>query len=396
MIKVAWVLINASHYHVSRWQAFIKRSSMDAVMVEIANRDAGFDALSASNAEGFDRVTLFPGKTWVDVSGRLRRIAIRAALDRLMPDVVCINGWSIGGSIATLEWAIENDRRVVVFSDSNQFDRSRHKASEWMKSTLVGLCHAGFAGGTASQQYLIQLGLNHEQLSVGYDVVDNAHFACADQSAANLGRPERAPKGPYFVAAARFEPKKNHARLLQAFAKYREACGADAWSLVLLGDGMLRPEIEAERDRLGLGSSVVLPGFASYEALPQWYQYAACFVHPSTTEQWGLVVNEAMASGLPVLVSERCGCARDLIDTSNNGFTFDPYKVDRLAELMFRISSPDCDRKAMGRVSLEIIDRWSPETFAAGLEAAVQAALEGKARRAGLLDRVLLRALSYR
>lgn len=264
------------------------------------------------------------------------------------------------------------------------------------QSKLVALCHAGLVGGTASGQYLVELGLEPEKVFVGYDVVDNAHFAFADEPAAELRRASLAPEVPYFVAAARFEPKKNHARLLQAFAKYREVGGADAWSLVLLGDGMLRAEIEAERDRLGLGAALVLPGFAGYQDLPHWYHHAACFIHPSTTEQWGLVVNEAMASGLPVLVSDRCGCAPDLVENGKNGYTFDPYDVEGLANLFERIASRDCDRVAMGKGSLEIIDRWSPETFASGLEAAVQAALEGIGRRAGFLDRVLLRALSHR
>lgn len=395
-MKVAWLLINASHYHVARWRTFAQCEGVDAVMVEIANRDAGFEALSTNNASEFERVTLFPGKTWRDVSGQARHAAIRGTLDRLLPNVVCINGWSIGGSIASLQWALENDRRVVLFSDSNRFDLSRRKSMEWLKRRLVSLANAGLAGGTASCEYLIDLGMKPEMISVGYDVVDNAHFGPASDHTAGLSRPSSVPEGPYFIAAARFEPKKNHVRLLQAFAKYREAVGAGAWPLALLGDGMLRSEIEAERDRLNLGASLILPGFAGYSDLPQWYRHAACFIHPSTTEQWGLVVNEAMAAGLPVLVSNRCGCAPDLVQDGYNGYTFDPYNPDQLTDLMLKMASDTYNLTAMGQASQTIIAHWSPQTFAENLQKAVELALTTPRPPANPFDLALLWALCRR
>ena len=123
---------------------------------------------------------------------------------------------------------------------------------------------------------------------------------------------------------------------------------------------------------------------------------ASAFVHASTTEQWGLVVNEAMAAGLPVLVSNRCGCAPDLVRDGVNGFTFDPYDVDRLADLMLKVSSDQCDREAMGQASRAIIKDWGPERFADGLMQAVAVARSRPLPRASWLDRSLLWALVHR
>ena len=136
-----------------------------------------------------------------------------------------------------------------------------------------------------------------------------------------LGLPER-----YFLASARFIEKKNLSGLLHAYAAYRRATPDDPWSLVVLGDGELRPELERLRGELGLDDVVSFPGYRSYQELPAYYGLASCFVHASTTEQWGLVVNEAMAAGLPVLVSNRCGCAANLVQEDGvqeggNGFT---------------------------------------------------------------------------
>jgi glycosyltransferase involved in cell wall biosynthesis len=141
----------------------------------------------------------------------------------------------------------------------------------------------------------------------------------------------------------------------------------------------------------------MLAGFRQYEELPAWYGLASAFVHASTTEQWGLVVNEAMASGLPVIVSERCGCAPDLVEHGVNGFTFDPYDVPALADLMQRVAAMTDERRAaMGAAGQRIIADWGPERFADGLMKAVQVALSRPLPTASWFDQGLLRLLARR
>src|SRR5262249_41808278 len=135
----------------------------------------------------------------------------------------------------------------------------------------------------------------------------------------------------YFLASARFTEKKNLPGLLRAYARYRDRCqenrtgdAQSPWELVVLGDGPGRQQLEQLRDELGLSERVRLPGFQQYDVLSSYYAFARAFVHASTVEQWGLVVNEAMASGLPILLSNRCGCASMLLDEGVNGYLFDP------------------------------------------------------------------------
>lgn len=237
---------------------------------------------------------------------------------------------------------------------------------------------------------------------------------------------------PYFLASNRFIAKKNLFRMLEAYSEY----GRDGlpgrptlpgpentdghrpplqpWPLVLLGDGNLKPALIAKCQELGLtvqesapwessgparrsSPTVFMPGFRQIGELPRFYAHAGAFVHASTTEQWGLVVNEAMACGLPVMVSNRVGCARDLVAEGRNGFTFDPLDVAQLAGLLERMAAmPEQERAGMGETGREIIGHWGPERFASGLMAAAQKAIETGPKRAGLIDRILLRALAAR
>ncbi len=287
---------------------------------------------------------------------------VEEVLDQIDPHVVAIPGWSDRCSLAALWWCSVRGIPAVVMSETTPWDFGRQWFKEALKRQLLKLCAAGFAGGRAHAEYLVNLGLNPAGVFLGYDAVDNNHFSIqADKirgQAAAFRSQHDLPEN-YFLASARFVPKKNLSRLIQAYAEYREVIAKSAkaggpvepWSLVLLGDGPLRELICQQIAALGLTRHIILRGFKQYDELPVYYALAKVFVHASTTEQWGLVVNEAMASGLPVLVSARCGCALDLVEEGMNGFCFDPVNVRQLANLMLRCANPATDLPGMARAS---------------------------------------------
>jgi glycosyltransferase involved in cell wall biosynthesis len=324
---------------------------------------------------------------------------LQAALNELRPDVVCINGWSYGGCIAALAWCVTNRIPVIMMSESTALDHPRHHWKEAIKRRIVRLCSASLVGGTPHRDYITALGAPIDLVFTGYDAVDNQHFHVGAERARRADRylREKLSLPPhFFMACSRFAAKKNLARLLQAYAKYRESMNDGAWSLVVIGDGELGDDLLELRRQLDLDECVLFPGAKDYRELPIYYGLAKAFIHASTTEQWGLVVNEAMAAGLPVLVSERCGCATDLVVPGFNGLLFDPGNVDSIADAMIQIGDGSHDPQAMGRNSREIVARWSLERFAEGLNGAVEAALRRPAPSAGLIDRLVLWALQHR
>ena len=157
---------------------------------------------------------------------------------------------------------------------------------------------------------------------------------------------------------------------------------------MLLGDGPLQEALNSQLSTLNLNGHVHLPGFKQYQELPVYYALARAFVHPSTTEQWGLVVNEAIASGLPVIVSERCGCVPELVQ--DNGFTFDPFDEHELASQLFRMALlSDDERMRLADASYRISANFAPERFGEGLEQAAATAATLKRKGFGVIDRAL-------
>jgi glycosyltransferase involved in cell wall biosynthesis len=392
---LCWVLISAIHYHDARFDCFARETPYRLSMIQITDNDL-FAELSPDVERGsFSRQTLFPASSWREIDSRELARSLHRRLDALSPAIVCINGWSVGGCIASLDWCLRQRVPVVLFSDSSEHDEPRRWWKEAIKGRIVRLCSAALIAGKSHRRYVEKLGMPAERIFDGYDVVDNAHFVagadaarCQDASLrASLGLPAN-----YFIACSRFEAKKNLLGMLDAYAIYRQKAGAGCWPLIILGDGPQceREALEARRRQLGLDDDVQLPGFKSYRELPIYYGLARAFLHLSTVDQWALVVNEAMASGLPVIVSRRCGSAAELVIDGVNGFTVEPDDHVGIADAMVQIATGGERRRAMGQESRRIIAGWGPQRFARNLAAAVAAAEAAPRPAIHLLDRIIL------
>ncbi len=392
---LCWVLISAIHYHDARFESFARQTPYRLNMIQITDNDL-FAALSPGAGRGsFSRQTLFPASSWREIDSRELARSLHRRLDALSPAIVCINGWSVGGCIASLDWCLRRRVPVVLFSDSSEHDEPRRWWKEAIKRRIVRLCSAALIAGRSHRRYIEKLGMPAERIFDGYDVVDNAHFEAGSDAARRQDASLRARLGlpaNYFIACSRFEAKKNLLGMLDAYAIYRQKAGAGYWPLIILGDGPQceREALEARRRELGLEHDVRLPGFTTYDELPAYYGLASAFLHLSTIDQWALVVNEAMASGLPVIVSRRCGSAAELVSDGANGFSVEPDDYSGIAEAMAQIATDGDRRRAMGRESRRIIAGWGPERFARNLSAAVAAAEAAPRPANRLLDRFIL------
>jgi 1,2-diacylglycerol 3-alpha-glucosyltransferase len=318
--------------------------------------------------------TLFPGSSWAEAKGWTGARAVWRCLNKLNPSVVLVPGYYTLPGLSAAFWCKWHRRRAVLMTESTAEDHRRLPWQEAAKSLLIrGLFDFAITGGAPQRRYLEQLKFPAARIARFYDVVDNEFFARQSSlirrqcCAAEFGLPDE-----YFLYVGRLSPEKNIAGLIEAYAEYRHGGGSQA--LVLVGDGPQRAELEAMATQTGFAADIRFEGLQGTADLPRYYGFATCFVLPSTREPWGLVANEAMASGLPVVISRRCGCAEDLVVEGKNGLLFDPEEAGALSVSLSVMGSLGRARLAeMGAASAEIIAGYSPRAWAAEVARLVRA-----------------------
>ncbi|HQR06092.1 MAG TPA: glycosyltransferase family 4 protein [Gemmatales bacterium] len=290
---------------------------------------------------------------------------LRRKIKELRIDVVVINGWY--GFYAW--WLVLLKRwigcKVVVVSDTVSWKAPRKWYKEFPKRMLLRGVDAGFVAGTPQAEYLRSLGMPDTRLTFGNDVVDNQLYSSLP------GRTK--PEGRKIVigTAARLIPEKNLLAAIQAFDTARRKYPELVLEWRIAGQGPLEEELKQSVRELQV--PVVFLGFVGYTDMPGFYGQLDLYWQPSASESWGLVVNEAMAAGLPTLVSDRCGCAHDLVTVSTGWIHQVSHSgmVDGLEKaLMERDSWPE-----RGKAARDMIKRWDVSRFSEGLVQACQIAV---------------------
>jgi glycosyltransferase involved in cell wall biosynthesis len=392
-VRIALLFKSFGPYHLARLRALRAQHTVLALEFHDVDGDYNWGVADQKRAEGIASLSRDAG------AERRSNIVIKLEeeLRRFSPDVVALPGYSEPLALAALCLCRKLRIPAILMSDSHALGGERNPFRETLKRHLIKLFQSALVAGQGHAAYLAGLGFPRNDIAMGYDVIDNRHFASgadnARENAATLrhkhGLPER-----YVFCCSRFVQKKNLFFLLDAFDRHRRNA-SDAWDLVIVGEGPLRDAIANHVSKLGLTSHVHLLGRKSYDELPEIYGLARAFVLPSLTDEWGLVVNEAMAAGLPVLVSKGAGCHEDLVEDGVNGHVFDPSDAAQLEGLLLKLSS-SADCEAMGGASRRIISRWDLDRFAAGLtEASLIAKSAGNTKTFGMAPAIAA-ALSYR
>ena len=372
------VYMNLGPYHIARLRALTEVvPNMHAI--EVAGKQRLYPWRPSRDELGFSLTTLFPDCASENVRAAAQRNAMRAALSRINPAVVMVAGYREPVMRAAAAWAWERGVPTILCFVSTYLDAKRRWWKESIKRRLIRRYAAIAATGERAGEYALRLGARLDRVYRIGNVVDNAHYAkgCEivrrrqSQERKRLHLPAR-----FFLTVSRLSPEKNLTGLLDAFFQYRKQGGT--WDLVLVGSG---PQEQTLRGMAQdhLEKQIHFVPWARYEELPHYYGSASCFVLPSVSEPWGLVVNEAMASGLPVLVSENCGCVPELCREGENGYSFNPESVEELAQHMLRISASEGQLEAFGKASRRTIAEFTLETWAEKLKECVIMAMKERA-----------------
>ena len=289
------------------------------------------------------------------------------------PDAVLVYGWNFSSHLGAMRRL--HGRTPILFRGDSTLLDERIGPRRLLRRGLLRYVYShvdiGLYVGTRNREYLQRHGLEERQLLWAPHSVDNDRFFDAngryEQSAAEWRRELGVNQGDKVVLfAGKLQPKKAPDLLLKVFLRQSAANE----HLFIVGSGALETQL---RMMAAGNTRVHFLGFQNQSAMPIVYRLGDVFVLPSRGpgETWGLAVNEAMASGRPVIVSDRVGCAPDLVVGEQTGLAFQSEDEHELARTLVHLLRDAALRQRMGACALKTISKWSFASQVAALEAAV-------------------------
>jgi glycosyltransferase involved in cell wall biosynthesis len=268
-----------------------------------------------------------------------------------------------------MRWAASHRTPFILWVESTEQDfRSRNWIIEFLKTRFLKRCSAFVVPGKSSFQYVKNYGIRDEEIFTAPNAVDSELFfqkAAAVRQDAEIQRQSLQLPPRFFLFVGRLVREKGVFDLLEAYAKLTPELRA-AVGLVLAGEGTARATL-VRRASLIKPGQIQFTGFVHREQLASYYALAEVFVFPSHTDPWGLVVNEAMACGLPVIASDAAGSTADLVEDNWNGRVVRRGDMAQLTSAMEELGRDPALRATMGKHSQERILSYSPEVCAIGI-----------------------------
>ena len=362
MKRVALLWQQYGPYHIDRARAVAERLAGDAEVtcLQVAPRSGiyGWDATTA--IEGARLITMFPDRQAESV-GRVE-LARAIALTCRDHDLL-VSGFMASDlpHAVAAAWLRRQGCRVAIGSDSKADDYRRNALAEWAKQFLMRAYDAAIVAGSRSRAYYRGLGFADDRLLPGYDTIDIARFAAFADDAEPSAFEDRP-----FLFVGRLVAKKDVATLLRAFAGYAKS---GQRNLVIVGTGPLEAELRDLATELGIGERVEWRGFLDRAAIARAMAQACALVLPSIEEQWGLVVNEACAIGLPSVATAQVGACDLLVRDGESGRVVESGNTDQLARALEWVGADEARWQSLSRAARDRAPLGDVTHFADTVEA---------------------------
>ena len=332
-----WEKIGA--IHVDRCQAVAEhfKNERSIVGIEWSGRSARH-SLDSTPIVGLRKVTLFP--SGYPKSCQRLQLAwklVRSCLSLGRAEIFLSHFENPAVWAAALILRLFR-RRVFVMSSSKFDDVERFRFRELAKVLALAPYNGALTSGARAKSYLRFLGMPESKIEFGYNTV-------SIERVRRLSGSTPAPAGVAFHArhfsiVARFVPKKNLSLALQAYRQYSDLVRRPRF-LHIVGSGPLESQLRHEVAELGLTEFVTFRGALQIEQVCEMFAYTLALILPSVEEQFGNVVIEAQATGLPVLISDVCGAWDQMVQSGVNGFVFEPDNSIGLAYFMSLLSEDE-------------------------------------------------------
>ncbi|MDP2021669.1 MAG: glycosyltransferase [Hydrogenophaga sp.] len=274
----------------------------------------------------------------------------------LMPGFNSLEHW--GMMLA----AVLRRKKRATFCDSTLKDRPQSIVKGLLKRIFFFGCHGVFCYGQRSRQYLLHYGVPASRIHLRCQAAALPGGYTPAKAIANRLQCSPPTQVPRFVYVGRLSPEKGLETLMEAFAKVHLSWNQS--KMIIIGNGPLLKILQRQALSLGLDNAVEFTGSMGPEALSEQYTNATCLVLPSQSEPWGLVVNEALHYGCPVVVSDNCGCVPELVIDGVTGYRFATENPDDLHDKLIKLVKEFDNVQATAVRCLDIISHFTPETAA--------------------------------
>jgi glycosyltransferase involved in cell wall biosynthesis len=361
-------------YRIPVLNALAQRAEMRLEVIFLSENDPSLREWRVYKDEIKFNYRVLP--SWRQRLGRYNLLinrGVHAALSSIEPNAVLCGGYNYLASWSAARWARSHRVPLLLWSESTAWDRRRgYPLVESMKARFLKLCAAFVVPGRSSFEYLTALGIAPQRIFTAPNAVDTALFSNLAETARRKESQVRSRHLPsrYFLYVGRLVKDKGVFELLEAYAQLEVEIRCNV-GLVFAGTGSDSRKLIERAAKISPGA-IQFAGFVHREELPEVYAFADALIFPTHSDPWGLVVNEAMACSLPVILTSVAGCASDLVQDGKNGFVIPPRDVARLARAMTRVAEDSAKRAEMGRRSGERIEANSPDKWANGMLEAVK------------------------
>jgi len=368
MINLYFILEKIGPYHNSRFNYLTKNKELIINVIETNPLSKTY--LWENKFQSKYNIFKLNKKTRDSFSSNELALEIKQLLYDKHPDIIFITGWYHKVHHYLLYKSFQKRIPLVLLSDSRFRDEKRFFFKEFIKRLLIKGFSSAIVAGIESRNYLLKLKFSNERIFTPYDVVDNDYFL-------KHKNPKKIPYSNYFLCVARFIKKKNHKTLIEAFEIYKKNNGK--LNLLLIGFGPEEKSIKKEINKTKFKKSIFIDSWKQINELPTYYKNSNAVILASITDQWGLVINEAMSCGKPCLVSKSCGCYLDLIEDSKTGWGFDSNNPRELASLLHKVDSlNDQELKELENNIRYKISRYDLKNFALAIDKSINKALTKK------------------
>ena len=348
-MKIAILNTRLSGYMKSCLETFKRQSNAELLLYVWPHQaDAPFEGSEFASLGALHNRNDFSDRT------------IYQSVVNFQPDAVLVSGWKDKGYVKICKQLKAKGHKIISGCDTQWKGSLRQQAARLIAPFhLHNFIDVMWVTGERQRYYAKLLGYEGDRCWDGY-------YAC-DWDAFSLEPTQKskdAERSPFFLYVGRYAPEKGLDTLTAAYRSYRQQV-QNPWPLVCAGAGPLKETLIAAgaEDR----------GFVQPSHLPALMQQAAAFVLPSKFEPWGVVVQEAAASGLPLILSDACGAGVHLLREGFNGFGFSAGCAESLASKLCSMHAlSNQQRSDCGAASYNLSKQYTPKRWSTILSAGIQ------------------------